>query len=169
LTRLPFEVFAFIRLPPNRLLDQAIPSWALLSVQRRLRSAGITSMWLGDPAMPLAVRPGYAVFPCRPPLANNFTRYAVKPLIRFRRPPGLSRMTASHDLSITAPSLGFAPSWHIRSQKVRFPQAFLPATFRPQGFLPPSRRLAPFRALLTLFQINSTFRVFPSEPSPRRG
>jgi hypothetical protein len=73
--------------------------------------------------LPLAFRPGYAVFPCRPPLANNFTRCAVKPLVRFRRPPGLSRMTASRGLSTTAPSLGFAPSWHMRSQKVRFTRA----------------------------------------------
>jgi hypothetical protein len=108
---------------PDRLLDQAIPSWAWLSVQRRLRSAGITSVWLGDPAVPLAFRPGYAVFPCRPPLANNFTRYAVKPLVRFRRPPGVSRMTASRSLSTSTPSMGFAPLWHMRSQKVRFPRA----------------------------------------------
>jgi len=122
LTESPFEVFAFTRLPPSRLPDAAIPSWAWLSVQRRLRSAGITSMWFGDPAMPLAFRPGYAVFPCRPPLANNVNRYADKPLVRFRRPPGLSRMTASRCLSTSTPSMGFVPSWHMRSQKVRFPR-----------------------------------------------
>lgn len=49
-------------------------------------------------------------------------RCADKPLVRFRRPPGHSRMTASRSLSTSTPSMGFAPSWHMRSQKVRFPR-----------------------------------------------
>jgi len=32
-------------------------------------------------------------------------------------------MTASRSFSTTAPSMGFAPSWHMRSQKVRFTRA----------------------------------------------
>jgi len=79
--------------------------------------------WFGCSRFAVAFGLGYAVFPCRPPLANNFHRYADKPLVRFRRPPGLSRMTASRSLSTSTPSLGFAPSWHMRSQKVRFPRA----------------------------------------------
>jgi hypothetical protein len=53
-------------------------------------------------------------------------------------------MTASRGLSTTAPSMGFAPSWHMRSQKVRSmravpdsPPAVLRVSCHPlDGFLP---------------------------------
>lgn len=92
-----------------------------------------------------------------PPLSSDFTALQ-----------GLTRTTLAAGLSTAAPSMGFrAPLAHAFARGPVIREPCLPATVRPQGFLPPSRRFTPSRAWSALFQADSTYGVFPSEPSPQ--